>query len=645
MTTDKLDYIAGDNMEDILIKDIPSIEDNVESITERTLTEEESDQIISDCQDFLCRSSDRFNDTLTRAMDDLQMYSGNFWTEDLMKEFKRGKNRLNLSINQWTTLVNAISSPFSSSPYHVELTDKKNSEELQKEIDKIESDNDSKLALTDAFRKAIISGYGFIVATTVEDELNGEPKFIIESPKNLLSIAMDPNIDTLDGSDAEEGAVVNFISVKKAKRLYGDDVVPFDYPRSKSKLSLAKIEQWNIVENTVAIVAYYVKNENDTVDFYKICGDKVISMSSLPTKIIPITRFVGNEIYENQEVNYNGIIQSTLPLMQGLNSAYSSLIERCSRTVKANYLMHVDSLDGLEDYYAKANQDDSVLVLWKGINKPEPLIEQFQTGDLQNVISLTRTLIEDVAGVQLTGIQNAPQKTATEILRQEVNNESNVSNYYNHAMLACRTLGRIMIQMYNDGNESTFTLENGPLVITRRMKERQQLQAVSTLMPDNMKPLVAKYYADSLDDNIGEDLSRNIVANLPAELKLIADNEDPNAVHVMKQMQALTDSTMQQLEESNQKLLAMQEELKVSQEQLRSAEAQLINNRESRQIDMAKFEISENNKMALEQAKLEQDGIKHSDDLQLKAQQNAIKAATEINKSIEKNNEILGLEE
>jgi hypothetical protein len=49
--------------------------------------------------------------------------------------------------------------------------------------------------------------------------------------------------------------------------------------------------------------------------------------------------------------------------------------------------------------------------------------------------------------------------------------------------------------------------------------------------------------------------------------------------------------------------------------------------------------------MALEQAKLEQDGIKHSDDLQLKAQQNAIKAATEINKSIEKNNEILGLEE
>ena len=72
MTTDKLDYIAGDNMEDILNdKDIPSIVGNTESITERTLTEEESDQIISDCQDFLCRSSDRFNDTLSRAMDDL----------------------------------------------------------------------------------------------------------------------------------------------------------------------------------------------------------------------------------------------------------------------------------------------------------------------------------------------------------------------------------------------------------------------------------------------------------------------------------------------------------------------------------------------------------------------------------------------
>ena len=116
MTTDELDYIAGDNLNE----DIPSIvgisESITESITERTLTEEESDKIISDCQDFLCRSSDRFNNTLSRAMDDLQMYSGHFWTEDIMKEFKRGKNRLNLSINQWTTLVNAISSPFSSSP-------------------------------------------------------------------------------------------------------------------------------------------------------------------------------------------------------------------------------------------------------------------------------------------------------------------------------------------------------------------------------------------------------------------------------------------------------------------------------------------------------------------------------------------------
>ena len=110
-------------------------------------------------------------------------------------------------------------------------------------------------------------------------------------------------------------------------------------------------------------------------------------------------------------------------------------------------------------------------------------------------------------------------------------------------------------------------------------------------------------------------------------------------------MQAVTENTRKQLEEANQKLLAMQEELSLAKEQLRTAEAQLINNRESRQLDMAKFEISENNKMALEQAKLEQDGIKHSDDLQLKAQQNAIKAATEINKSIEKNNEILGLEE
>ena len=64
---------------------------------------------------------------------------------------------------------------------------------------------------------------------------------------------------------------------------------------------------------------------------------------------------------------------------------------------------------------AAVSEDDTVAVLWKGEHQPVPLVEQFQTGDLQATISTCRTLIEDTIGVPLTGIVDQKERTATEI--------------------------------------------------------------------------------------------------------------------------------------------------------------------------------------------------------------------------------------
>ena len=98
-------------------------------------------------------------------------------------------------------------------------------EQVQELIDNLESDTDSKSALIDAFRKCVLTGYGYLVVTTVEDELTMQPKIILETASHIDAIAADPNCLNVDLSDAEEGAVINYISTRKAKRLYGDDVV------------------------------------------------------------------------------------------------------------------------------------------------------------------------------------------------------------------------------------------------------------------------------------------------------------------------------------------------------------------------------------------------------------------------------------
>lgn len=577
---------------------------------------EDYKEIIDNCNNFLNKSSARYSNTILRAIDDMRRYSGDFWTDEYKKTYQRSK-RVNLSLNNWNPMVNAISSPISNSPWHIELTND-NMSDLQEMIDQIENDNDSKSAIVDAFRKSVLTGYGYIIVTTVEDEFTGDAKVVLESASHLDSIAIDPSCNNVDCSDAEEGAVINYLPIKKAKRLFGEDIVPMTYPKTPCAISFPKSNQWHIPQDCVAVISYYVKTDDGSVNFYKIVGNKVVQDINLPIKYIPIIRLSGNEIYEDNNINYNGIIQQTLSLELGTNIAYSSLIERVGRSAKANYMVHQDSL--IPESLATCNQDDTAAVIWKGEHQPVPLVESFETGDLQNTISTCRTLMEDTLGIPLTGIVDQRERTATEILRQEVSKESNTANYYNNAYKAIRTIGRIIIEMINGGEDVRFTLENGPSVITRQMKQRQELTALGTIMPDTMKPIIAKYFADTLKNDLGDELSRNIVANLPQDVKFISDNQDPAAIHELNQMKAAMEDTMNELD----KMKAENEELKY---QLNATQLSLMNNREQRELDFAKFQVTEQDKMNIEMAKLQQNGVKIDNEAMIKQQELAIKEA------------------
>lgn len=597
---------------------------------------EENTDIIEQCNEFLRKSSKRYSTTLKRAADDLQSYSGSFWSDNMKKDYRSGKNRLCLALNNWNVMCNAIASPMSASPWHTELKNQSAPElkQIQEQIDEIEQRNDVKTSIQDSFRKAVLTGYGFLVVSVDADEFTGEPTIVVESVKHPQTVALDPAIMTVDGSDAEEGAIVNFIGIRKAKRLYGDDVVPMNYPASQGLLSTVGLSQWTCPVDQVALVSYYVK-EDAGVHYYQICGNKVVKEAVLPIKAIPIIRIAGNEIFENEQVNYNGIIQQTMSLELGANIAYSTLIERCGRSVKANYIINVDAIDGLENYYAQASDEDSAVVLWKGEHEPVPITEQFATGDLQATVTTCRTLMEDVTGVPLTGIpESAPEKTATEILRQQTSKESNTANYYNNAFTSCRTLSKIFIEMLTGGTDLQFTLENGPSVVTRQMKARQELSALSAVCPEEMKGILAVYFARTLEDDVGEDISRNMVANLPPNIQFLEQNSeaDPVALHQLSQMKQTLDMAMGQLDEvsvQNQEL----------QKQLDAANLSLMEGREERILKWNIEQMKEQDRMALETAKLQQSGAVDAGKLQLdaakvmqQAENDQIKAMNESDK-------------
>lgn len=582
------------------------------------------DDIIEKVQKFLTKSSERYSSQIQKQISDLNAYNGNFWTDSVKAKYKRAsKRKLCLHFSDWSVLGNAISSPYSNSPWHTELLSRiGENENIQNTINGIEHDTEQKFENKKAFDRSVIAGAGFIVVTTDVDSMTGEPKIILEFVNRQDSVALDPNIQTVDGSDAEEGAIVNYMSLSKAKRLFGDDVVPFDYPRALPRLNFTQCTQWPTHADDIQVVSYYCKTDNG-VEYYKICGNKVIQQIVLPIKYIPIIRFAGYEKYNNGNCEYAGIVDKTWELQLGLNMAYSSLMERANRSIKANIIASVGAIKNLDPYYEKKEDEDGSIIAYNdGAPAPVPLVEQFQTADLQAIIQTSREAIADVIGVPLAGIYEAKDKTATEILIQQTNKESNVAVFYDNAYKANRTISRIIIELLNDGKDVMFELENGPAVVTNNLKHRQELQSIAALMPAEMQPLVAVHMCDTIDSNFVESIKNDIIANLDTNIKLTTQTEDPIAIHQLNQMQAIVDQTMVQVD-------ALSQENAELKQQLANMTLAVQNQKEKNMLDFAKHQDN----MALQEAKLELDAEKQGVDIQLdvtKAQSELAEKALEI---------------
>lgn len=558
-------------------------------------------EILDKIQKFLQKSSSRYSNEISKQISDLESYNGNFWTEQVKKDYRRtNKRKFCLHFSDWSTLANAIVSPYSNSPWHIQINNDVFG--LQDTVNKIESDNDLKKTLRGALERAVVCGAGYAVVTTVLK--HGVPSIEIELVKKQSTVAIDPNCEKVDCSDAREGAIVNYISLDEAKEKYGDDVVPYGYPQVQPALNFTTIEQWPFLEDKIQEVYYYRKNKDGYVDFYKVCGTKVVEEITLPINYIPIIRFAGYEKYTTDGIKYSGIVDKTWTLQLGLNIAYSTLQERANRSIKANIIASRGAIKNLDEYYKKKeNEDGSIIVYNDGFPAPTTIEEHFQTSDLQSMIQTTRETIADVIGIPLAGVLGNEDKTATEILIQQNNKESNVAVFYDNAYLATRTIGRIVLELLSNGEDIEFNLENGPDIITTNLKHRQELNLIASMLPQDLQSLVAVKLCDTVDSQFIDGLKNDIIANMDERIKLVSEQAtDPVAIHQMNQMKSLVD----QYSQTND---ILQKQLEEQKQQIATLSIALQNQKESHLVDLAKHADNVDLKKAELELKAEQQGV------------------------------------
>lgn len=580
---------------------------------------ENENYILNKAREFLIKSSDYYSALVARKRRDMEIASGNYWDDKLIDEYDR-RGRICKSFSMYPKFCNAIVSPFSKSPYHADIEDPDGIyKEIQAELDFIENSNNVKFVLGQALRHATLQGTGFFVLSIVNSEIT--PEVI----RDVSQVALDPNIQELDGKDAEQGAIVNFISINKAKRLYGDDVIS-----NNEKYILGNFgDQWNIPAGTMPIVTYYEMNEAGTVDMYKLCGNKVVADKvEIPCSRIPIFRICFNEIVRGGKIDYAGIVDMTADLQFGMNLGYSTLLERANRSPKASYMMPAKALDGLDEFYKKLHTKESLVCLYNGDVAPQPIIESYQTQDLMATIQSCNDLMASTIGIPSQGINPvANSQTATEILIQQNNSESNVESLYQNANDAIFEFNKAIIEMLcwqrNIEKVPTFKLINGPQVITKMQKRRQELLAVSQLVDEKTRKIIAKQYVETLDEELKEPLLADIIANTE-DINFISDsdaNEDPRAVAVLNRMGAVLQETQDELEK--QMLLNAEQKNQIDQLQL-----QLMNMKETNILNYQKH-LDE---MSIKQQELNIKAAEANIDMQQQMQDNEFKAAVEQTK-------------
>lgn len=598
--------------------------------------EAEQEDVIEMCQKFLKRSSDRFSDDIDEQERALEIAGGKFWNNEQKKRWAFVDDEGNellpvVSYNNISPQVNAIASPFSRSSFHTNIIHKEedNGKFLQNMIVKVEGSNNTKMVLQQGMTRGVTCKAGYVVVGTELDKSNVVvPNMEFVSSQKM--VAFDPDCTTPDGHDAEEGALVSYISINKAKREYGNDVVPEDYPRNQPRLSFKGIDAWQDKTDKVQLVKYFRKKkiydevtgkEETRVLMHTICGDLVIGEPVvLTTDIIPIVRFAGYEDYDSTYGTvYTGYVQKMMSHIEQMSLALTMQATRMRRCSNVRFVTGKSAVEGCEDYFLDFEKGSALGLVYNdkaGGAAPTIMNDTFPTNDISAVLQEGRQAMQDCSGVNLAGI-NTTERTAYEVMQQQVNSESNVQELYLHAEAACHTLSKILIGILNNGVVPEFTLEGGPSVITAQMKERAEIQAVASMVAPEHQELLAIRMAETITSGVGKSIAQDLKAN--CQLKLTEGQDVGTLINAIEQLKKIHEEAMQQLEQ------VQQENAQLKKDNY-ALEVQAMNNKEAMQLERDKFNAQMNKdeaQLAVENAEAAKKLAQEDDKIQLQAMKQA----------------------
>lgn len=505
--------------------------------------------VLNKFKKFAARSKSAFAEMYERIRSDRSYMSGEGqWTKEDDNFIAPTRNRV--TVNVLANQVHSVANKYSSYPFTWYTGD----ETIDKEIDDFFSEDSNRFATEEALLDCVSFGLGVLClgTDTTADGRNVPVIYAITDPERVM---LDPDSTELDGSDAMEGALVDYRSKEWVRVHMGEEYLPnrkakpvFDGAFSQPGLIPIVTYYW--LDTDGCHVATFV---NDVEVEEKDENGEVVN-NVLPFMRIPIFPVYGERSWTNSDkVIYRGLIAKGKTVQKIVNYSMCQLIERLQLSPKPLFRGYMESFKGYDSYYKKigsgqnpiapaqrlANDGKTQLAL------PEVYNPNIQFSDLQNITNGTMNMLSSITGVDSKGLaDNESEITATAVMYTSQVFQNNIKHFFSHLRTSFKALGdTVMVMMGHNGQK--IDVAQGPEAYMQLQVARQELSSLMGVVEPMQKGAIVNAILRTHPDN-------EILAQLYAEL-----NAAPQPTQNEIQLQQLVEQMKTAIENKDQEILAL----------------------------------------------------------------------------------------
>ena len=501
-----------------------------------------AEDIVKKFKTFAQRSREAYSEMYDRIREDRLFMGGESqWTKEDDNFVAKTRNRV--TVNVLANQVHSVANKYSTFPFTWYTGDP----DIDKEIDDFFGEDSNRFATEEALLDCVAFGLG-VLALGTDVTADGKTVPVIYSVTDPERVMLDGDISELDGSDAMEGALIDYRSREWIRVHMGEEYVPQKKAKPVFTGALSK-------PGLVPIVTYYYL-DTDGCHVATLVNDVQVKTDDveqvLPIMRIPIFPVFGERTWTADDKQiYRGLISKGKTVQRIVNFAMTQMIERLALSPKPQFRGYMESFKGYDSYYKKAGSGINPILPSQRIANDKktvlPLPEVFQPNiqfaDLQQITQGTMDMLTSITGVDSKGLADHENElTATAVLYTSQVFATNIKHFYTHLRTSFKALGDMVMVMLGYAGQK-IDVAQGPDAYMQNQIARQELTALMGVVEPNQKRAIVNAILRTHPDN-------EILATLYAEL-----NSAPQPSAMEQEMEQVIEQMKQAIEQKDQEIM------------------------------------------------------------------------------------------